>query len=293
MGVLAMALLAAFALPIVRARSDGGGNGGAGTTGPAAASQADAWRDLNPARDSGAARLVAASDSDAAARNPVVLELFTSEGCSDCPPADSLLEKLDKTQPVAGAQIIVLSEHVDYWDDIGWRDPYSAHSFSERQSQYSNHFRLNSIYTPQMVVDGRVQFVGSDERSALRAIENAARTEKTPVTISAARFDGNNNVTLRVETGAAPADAVLLVAIEDESDVSSVSRGENSGRTLHHVAVVREMTQAATVTSGQVFAKDVTVKFSRNGTPNYRVVALLQDPSSGAIVGAASTRLQN
>jgi hypothetical protein len=113
------------------------------------------------------------------------------------------------------------------------------------------------------------------------------------VTISPARFDGNNSVTLRVEIGAAPADAVLLVAIEDESDVSSVSRGENSGRTLHHVAVVREMTQAATVTRGQVFAKDVTVKFTRNGNPNYRVVALLQDPSSGAILGAASTHFAN
>jgi hypothetical protein len=296
MGVLAMALLAAFALPIVRARSGGGGGGGgseAGMTGSAAASQAVVWRDLNPPRDSGAPRLVAASGSDDSARKPVVVELFTSEGCSDCPHADSLLEKLDKTQPVAGAQIIVLSEHVDYWDDIGWRDPYSAHSFSERQNQYSNHFRLDSIYTPQMVVDGRVQFVGSDERGAIRAIENAARAEKTPMTISPARFDGNNSVTLRVEIGAAPADAVLLVAIEDESDVSSVSRGENSGRTLHHVAVVREMSEVGTVARGQNFAKDVTVKFTRNGNSNYRAVVLLQDASSGAILGAASTRFAN
>jgi hypothetical protein len=291
MGVLAMALLAAFALPIVRARSGGGGE--AGTTGTAAASQAVVWRDLNPPRDSGAPRLVAASGFDDSARKPVVVELFTSEGCSDCPPADSLLEKLDKTQPVAGAQIIVLSEHVDYWDDIGWRDPYSAHAYSERQNQYAGHFRLDSIYTPQMVVDGRVQFVGSDERGALRAIENAARAEKTPMTISAARFDGNNSVTLRVETGAAPADAVLLVAVEDESDVSSVSRGENSGRTLHHVAVVREMSEVGTVARGQNFAKDVTVKFTRNGNSNYRAVVLLQDASSGAILGAASTRLSN
>jgi hypothetical protein len=293
MGVLAMALLAAFALPIVRARSGGGGGSEAGTTGAAAASQAVVWRDLNPPRDPGAPRLVAASGFDDSARKPVVVELFTSEGCSDCPPADALLEKLDKTQPIAGAQIIVLSEHVDYWDDIGWRDPYSAHSFSERQSQYSNHFRLDSIYTPQMVVDGRVQFVGSDERGALRAIENAARAEKTPVTISAARFDGNNSVTLRVETGAAPADAVLLVAIEDESDVSSVSRGENSGRTLHHVAVVRELREVGTVGRGQVFAKDVAVKFTRTGNSNYRAVVLLQDPSSGAILGASSARFAN
>src|SRR5205809_4045968 len=112
-------------------------------------------------------------------RQAILIELFTSEGCSSCPPADALLERLDRTQPVAGSQIIVLSEHVDYWNHIGWADPYSSSAFSARQQQYARRFRTQGPYTPQMVVDGRIEFVGSDERRADSAIRSALKLPKT------------------------------------------------------------------------------------------------------------------
>src|ERR1700757_4701741 len=133
-------------------------------------------------------------NTDGAPRTPVLIELFTSEGCSDCPPADALLERLDRLQPVAGIELIVLSEHVDYWNGIGWRDPYSLHEYSERQGAYAGHFGIGSVYTPQMVVDGHFEFVGSDERGAIEAIAGAAKTAKIPVSISSVQLDAGNSI---------------------------------------------------------------------------------------------------
>jgi hypothetical protein len=234
---------------------------------------------------------------DDGSRTPVLIELFTSEGCSSCPPADALLEKLDRSQPVNGAELIVLSEHVDYWNDIGWKDPYSSHEYSERQSAYAAHFGRSGIYTPQMVVDGHSDLVGSDERGAIEAVENETRFVKVPLSLSGLHFE-NNKVSMRVEAGPlepsmGARSANLYLAIADESDVSQVSRGENAGRTLKHVAVLRSLVPLGTVNKADKVSKDVTVNVSNESRGRLRIVGIIQEQSAGRVLGVASARLSN
>src|SRR5581483_10938974 len=126
----------------------------------------------------------------AAAETPILVELFTSEGCSDCPPADAFLKALDTAQPIPGAQLIVLEEHVDYWDDQGWRDPFSSHAFTVRQTDYVEHLHLkDGPYTPQMVVDGTEAFVGSDRTLLARALQKVVVAPKISIDISSPHIE--------------------------------------------------------------------------------------------------------
>jgi hypothetical protein len=233
-----------------------------------------------------------------ASRTPVLVELFTSEGCSDCPPADALLEKLDRSESLNNVEVIALSEHVDYWNDIGWKDPYSSREYSLRQGAYGRQFGLGSVYTPQMVVDGRAQFVGSSERDAVRAIESASKVEKIPLRLSSIRFEGADRVGLHVEAGPSPSsssggNAEVLLAVADDSDVSSVTRGENAGRTLKHVAVVRTLVSVGRLSSAGTFSQDVSVNLIRGTTRNLRVVAIIQQPEAGGVLGVGIGRISN
>jgi hypothetical protein len=234
--------------------------------------------------------------SDTSPRTPVLVELFTSEGCSSCPPADALLEKLDRSQPVNGAELIVLSEHVDYWNDIGWKDPYSSHEYSERQSAYAARFGRGRVYTPQMVIDGHFELVGSDERGAIAAVENEAKFAKVPLNLSAVHFDSSNKLSMHVEAGplgpsTAAYSAGLFVAVADDTDESQVSRGENAGRTLKHVAVLRSLVSAGTVGKSEKLSRDVTVNFSNENRRRLRIVGIIQEPPVGRVLGVAFAQL--
>jgi len=227
------------------------------------------------------------------AATPILVELFTSEGCSDCPPADDLLARLDRSQPVAGAQLIVLSEHVDYWNDIGWKDPYSSHAYSERQSAYARRFGLDGVYTPQMVVDGKFQFVGSDERRAVTAAEKAAKELKIRMSLSGAHLESETALSVHLDAGQLPSiakrPASVLVVIADERDESHVIGGENGGRTLRHVAVLRRIKQVGSLDRANGLSEDVSIEIPRRDE-RMRLIAFAQDEEDGTIWGVASTR---
>jgi hypothetical protein len=234
---------------------------------------------------------VRAAPVSASGRTPVIVELFTSEGCSSCPPADALLSQIAKTQPIAGADVIALGEHVDYWDHGGWADRFSSRQFSARQSDYSRAFRKDTVYTPQMIVDGQTQFVGSDEDAARTAIARAARQPKAHVSLT--RVGDTLSVGVDHLPSAAkgdPADVVL--AITESGLSSSVGSGENAGRRLGHSAVVRQLMPLGTV-SGGVFTASPTVKPASGWQRgNLSAVVFVQERASRRIVGASEVGLK-
>jgi hypothetical protein len=212
--------------------------------------------------------------------SPVLVELFTSEGCSSCPPADALLARLDAKQPVAGARVIVLSEHVTYWNSLGWRDPFSFEAMTERQQKYAERFGLGEVYTPQAVVDGGAELVGSDERGLLRAVAKAADSPKTPVLIESAEVAGGE---VRFSVRGGDGKTELMAALAEDAAQSNVLRGENGGHLLRHVAVVRDLLAMG---AGVADGRPLTLKVPA-GSGTMRLVVFLVDRRSGRVVGLA------
>jgi hypothetical protein len=228
-------------------------------------------------------------------KTPVVLELFTSEGCSSCPPADRLLQSLDQKQPFSGADLVVLSEHVDYWNGDGWVDPYSSKLFSARQRWYAEQFGLASVYTPQLVVDGHWETVGGNAVEMRNAVEAAMRNEKVALTLANAVRDGNG-IKFHLTSADLPGSdgpITVYVALAENRVQSNVRGGENGGRSLAHVAVVRALAPVGTVTAGSSFSKDITIPMpSVAGSSGFRIVAFLQSDKSHKIVGATYEKIQ-
>lgn len=230
----------------------------------------------------------AQAQSSDKARVPVLVELFTSEGCSDCPPADALLAELDAKQPVPGAEAIVLSEHVTYWNHLGWRDPFSLDVATQRQEDYVRRFGLDSAYTPQAVVDGASQFVGSDGRAMLAAVSKAAAKPKMSLAIEDARWD-HEVVRFGVRTENVKGERLVAVLAANTMH-SEVARGENAGRTLHHTAVVRVVKEMdGEVADGRPLSIGVSGE-SQQG--EMRLVVFATEGRTGRVVGAAEERLR-
>lgn len=235
-----------------------------------------------------------------ARRTPVVVELFTSEGCSSCPPADELLRRLEQTQPVAGAEVIALEQHVDYWNRLGWADPFSTPEFSARQGDYADYFNSTGVYTPQMIVDGQTEFPGSNQSKARAAITTAAHTPKATITLARAAATKPDAVSLDVRVDKLPtldADdtAEVLLAVTETGLSTDVPRGENAGYTLAHAAVVRTLISLGTIDtrgSAPFAAQPVVALGAQWQRKNLRAVVFVQEHNSRRVLGATSIKLE-
>ena len=211
-----------------------------------------------------------------------VVELFTSEGCSSCPPADELVAKIEKES--ADKPIYILAFHVDYWNRLGWKDMFSSAEYSQRQQQYSRWLKSGSVYTPQVVVNGRTEFEGSEEGTLRNTIKtNLEKTPAAALTLSNIKTDGGK-ISVQYHTQGNTANDVLLLAVVEKHAQSNVERGENSGRTLSHVQIVRAITSTP-VKPGEGNASIALPKgFDAKGC---ELIAFLQNPANGEISGAA------
>ena len=221
-----------------------------------------------------------------------VVELFTSEGCSSCPPADGVLDHIDPSARASGQPVIALAFHVDYWDDLGWADPFASPDFTARQRDYAGVFHGSGLYTPEMVVGGRDAFVGSDEARAESSVASAL-SQPLPIRV-ALRVTRTSPSEVRVHhqlAGPLPHDATLLVAVTERSATIDVKNGENAGRRLRHTDIVRAMqVSAVRETSG-----DDTLRLPwAPGPGEADVVAILQSSRGAqamAVLGAVREEL--
>jgi len=229
------------------------------------------------------------SHTRAASATPVLVELFTSEGCESCPPADDLLAKFVAAQPIENARIVALGEHVDYWDQLGWKDRFSSAAFTNRQQVYAGQLRSDGPYTPQLVVDGRLECVGSDALAARKVIATAATTPHGTIAFSMSGTSAKVTATALPQKPTDHAD--ILLAITEDHLVSKVTRGENHGRTLTHVAVVRQL-----LTIGEAVGASATAERQLTLAPDWNrdrlnIVAFVQQRRNGPVLASAESKV--
>jgi hypothetical protein len=217
---------------------------------------------------------------------PVVIELFTSEGCSSCPPADDLLADLIGEAQSHAQPVYAMAFHVGYWDRLGWRDPFSAGEFTVRQRRYATAFGTDQVYTPQMVINGKSGFVGSDGTEARKQIR-AAMTEHVATELAMKPEKGpNGRLTIACTLADAPKGSLLNVALVERSVTTHVQRGENAGRTLRHCNVVRAF---GTAMLSDRNTATIELKPPASLDPkNAMLIGFLQDGKSMSVLGAST-----
>ena len=215
-----------------------------------------------------------------------VIELFTSEGCSSCPPADAVIAKVEKES--TDKPVYILAFHVDYWNRLGWKDVFSSAAYSERQNQYAHWLNLSSVYTPQVVVNGRTEFVGSEEGTLRNAIKtNLAKSSSTQIEITNIKIN-QNKAEVQFQTQGKIANSVLLLAIVQKSATTKVQRGENEGRTLAHVQIVREIESVSLKGDKGDASIELPKGFDPHGS---EIIAFVQNTLNGEITGATKAAI--
>ena len=216
-----------------------------------------------------------------------VVELFTSEGCSSCPPADKLIAKIAKEDE--GKEVYILSYHVDYWNQLGWKDRFSDAAYSNRQRQYASWLHLNTVYTPQIVVNGKTEFVGSNEYALNTAIDKSLHDSLTAKLTIAAKTE-NGKLKVHYETDDAAGGKNLVLALIQKSAETVVRAGENDGLTLSHVQIVRKLTNESIKEKNG----DVIIDWQNDQQKNaWELIGFVQDKKDGKIIAATKHKLAN
>ncbi len=225
---------------------------------------------------------------DGPAQRVVLIELFTSEGCSSCPPADALLRQVNGSRTPGDQLVVGISEHVTYWNGLGWSDPFSSPAYTERQNAYSERFHLEGVYTPQMVINGAEQIVGSDRSALLRAVEaEEAQHSRLSLRILSLSVAGRTLTVNFSASGDVPAHgADLMAVLTDDSDHSTVVRGENSGQTLAHVAVARSISLVGRLRAAGERTVQVQIPVTFEAAQRHHLILFAQTPGNGRVLGA-------
>jgi len=215
-----------------------------------------------------------------------VVELFTSEGCSSCPPADALVAKIQRE--IVNKPIYILAYHVDYWDRLGWKDSFSNSKFSDRQNQYANWLNLKSIYTPQIVVNGNKEFIGSEENTLRKTISDALKSDNENSLDITLQKQNGEELSLTYNTNQKTTGYNLIVAAVIPNAVNRVLKGENKGKTLAHVQIVEQF-ETINLNDKANGTFKLTLKKLKNQT-DITIIAFLQNQSTGQIIAATKLK---